>query len=115
MRHRIVRTKGALSAKTAKLMVFKLINAAGKTIASRIFRVARGSSQLHRAYEQRRPSMEFLTGGGGPHEVRTVAWSSTATFAAYITSMPDMRVTPVPLRLYRPFWPRVSRAALVAP
>ena len=39
------------------------------SIASRIFRVARGSSQLQRAYEQRRPSMEFLTDGGGPHEV----------------------------------------------
>jgi len=30
-RHRTVRTKGALSAKTAKLMVFKLVNAAAKT------------------------------------------------------------------------------------
>jgi transposase-like protein len=28
VRHRTVRTKGALSAKTAKLMVFKLVNAA---------------------------------------------------------------------------------------
>ena len=31
VRHRTVRTKGALSAKTAKLMVFKLVNAAAKT------------------------------------------------------------------------------------
>jgi len=30
-RHRTVRTKGALSAKTAKLMVFKLVNVAAKT------------------------------------------------------------------------------------
>lgn len=31
VRHRTVRTKGALSQKTAKLMVFKLIQAAAKT------------------------------------------------------------------------------------
>ena len=31
VRHRTVRTKGALSAETAKLMVFKLVNAAAKT------------------------------------------------------------------------------------
>jgi hypothetical protein len=31
VRHRTVRTKGALSAKTAKLMVFKLVNDAAKT------------------------------------------------------------------------------------
>ena len=31
VRHRTVRTKGALSAKTAKLMVFKLVNAVAKT------------------------------------------------------------------------------------
>src|SRR6266852_5743479 len=31
VRHRTVRTKGALSAKTAKLMVFKLVSAAAKT------------------------------------------------------------------------------------
>ena len=31
VRHRTVRTKGALSAKTAKFMVFKLVNAAAKT------------------------------------------------------------------------------------
>ena len=31
VRHRTMRTKGALSAKTAKLMVFKLVNAAAKT------------------------------------------------------------------------------------
>lgn len=31
VRHRTVRTKGALSQKTAKLMVFKLVQAAGKT------------------------------------------------------------------------------------
>src|SRR5207302_10127338 len=31
VRHRTIRTKGALWAKTAKLMVFKLVNAAAKT------------------------------------------------------------------------------------
>jgi transposase-like protein len=31
VRHRTVRRKGALSAKTAELMVFKLVNAAAKT------------------------------------------------------------------------------------
>ena len=34
VRHRTVRTKGALSAKTAKLMVFKLVNAAAKNMAA---------------------------------------------------------------------------------
>ena len=31
VRHRTVQTKGALSAKTTKLMVFKLVSAAAKT------------------------------------------------------------------------------------
>ena len=41
VRHRTVRTKGALSPKTAKLMVFKLVNAAAKT-----WRRLNGESQL---------------------------------------------------------------------
>ena len=41
VRHRTVRTKGALSVKTAKLMVFKLINAAAKT-----WRRLKGENQL---------------------------------------------------------------------
>jgi putative transposase len=41
VRHRTVRTKGSLSAKTAKLMVFKLINAAAKT-----WRRLKGENQL---------------------------------------------------------------------
>src|SRR6202158_4945839 len=41
VRHRTVRTKGALSAKTAKLMVFKLVNAAAKT-----WRRLKGEKQL---------------------------------------------------------------------
>ena len=41
VRHRTVRTKGALSAKTAKLMVFKLVNAASKT-----WRRLKGENQL---------------------------------------------------------------------
>jgi transposase-like protein len=41
VRHRTVRTKGALSGKTAKLMVFKLVNAAAKT-----WRRLKGENQL---------------------------------------------------------------------
>jgi hypothetical protein len=41
VRHRTVRTKGALSAKTAKLMVFKLVNVAAKT-----WRRLKGENQL---------------------------------------------------------------------
>ena len=41
VRHRTVRTKGALSAKTAKLMVFKLVNVAAKT-----WRRLNGENQL---------------------------------------------------------------------
>ena len=41
VRHRTVRTKGALSAKTARLMVFKLINAAART-----WRRLKGENQL---------------------------------------------------------------------
>ena len=41
VRHRTVRTKGALSHKTAKLMVFKLVQAAAKT-----WRRLKGANQL---------------------------------------------------------------------
>src|SRR5271170_5684167 len=41
VKHRTVRIKGALSAKTAKLMVFKLVNAAAKT-----WRRLKGENQL---------------------------------------------------------------------
>ncbi len=41
VRHRTVRTKGALSQKTAKLMVFSLIRAASKT-----WRRLKGKNQL---------------------------------------------------------------------
>lgn len=41
VRHRTVRTKGALSRKTAKLMVFKLVMAASKT-----WRRLKGENQL---------------------------------------------------------------------
>ena len=41
VRHRTVRTKGSLSAKTAKLMVFKLVSAAAKT-----WRRLKGENQL---------------------------------------------------------------------
>jgi putative transposase len=41
VRHRTVRTKGSLSATTAKLMVFKLVTAAAKT-----WRRLKGENQL---------------------------------------------------------------------
>jgi hypothetical protein len=43
-----VRTKGALSAKTAKLMVFKLVNAAAKT-----WRRLKGENQLPKVVQRR--------------------------------------------------------------
>ena len=43
VRHRTVRTKGSLSQKTAKLMVFKLVAAAAKT-----WRRLKGENQLHK-------------------------------------------------------------------
>ena len=46
VRHRTVRTKGALSAKTAKLMVFKLVNAAAKT-----WRRLNGENQLSKVVQ----------------------------------------------------------------
>ena len=53
MRHRTVRTKGALSAKTAKLMVFKLVNAAPKT-----WRRLKGENQLPKIVQ----GVEFQNG-----------------------------------------------------
>ncbi|MFW5654891.1 MAG: IS256 family transposase [Roseicyclus sp.] len=46
VRHRTVRTKGALSQKTAKLMVFKLVQAAAKT-----WRRLKGANQLPKVIE----------------------------------------------------------------
>ena len=46
VRHRTVRTKGALSQKTAKLMVFKLVQAAAKTWLR-----LKGANQLPRVIE----------------------------------------------------------------
>ena len=46
VRHRTVRTKGALSQKTAKLMVFKLVQAAAKT-----WRRLKGANQLPKVVE----------------------------------------------------------------
>jgi transposase-like protein len=46
VRHRTVRTKGALSHKTAKLMVFKLVQAAAKT-----WRRLKGANQLPQVIE----------------------------------------------------------------
>ena len=46
VRHRTVRTKGALSQKTAKLMVFTLVRAASKT-----WRKLNGTNQLPRVIE----------------------------------------------------------------
>ena len=46
MRHRTVRTKGALSQETAKLMVFKLVMAAAST-----WRRLKGENQLPKVIE----------------------------------------------------------------
>lgn len=46
VRHRTVRTKGALSQKTAKLMVFKLVQAAAKK-----WRRLKGANQLPRVVD----------------------------------------------------------------
>lgn len=46
VRHRTVRTRGALSQKTAKLMVFTLVRA-----ASRKWRKLNGTNQLPRVFE----------------------------------------------------------------
>ena len=46
VRHRTVRTKGALSPKTAKTMVFKLVQAASKT-----WRRLKGQNQLPKLIE----------------------------------------------------------------
>ena len=46
VRHRTVRTKGALSHKTARLMVFKLVMAAAKT-----WRRLKGENQLPKVVE----------------------------------------------------------------
>ena len=46
VRHRTVRTKGALSQKTARLMVFKLVMA-----ASRSWRRLKGENQLPRVLQ----------------------------------------------------------------
>ena len=46
VRHRTVRTKGALSQKTAKLMVFKLVQAAAKT-----WRRLKGANRLPQVIE----------------------------------------------------------------
>ncbi|GAO00431.1 transposase [Komagataeibacter xylinus NBRC 13693] len=46
VRHRTVRTKGALSQKTARLMVFTLVQAASKT-----WRRLQGANQLPRVIE----------------------------------------------------------------
>ena len=52
-RHRTVRTKGVLSQKTAKLMVFMLVQAAAKT-----WRRLKGANQLPRVME----GVTFLDG-----------------------------------------------------
>ena len=54
VRHRTVRTKGALSQKTVKLMVFKLVQAASKTpdqAGGRLWRRLNGRNQLPKLIE----------------------------------------------------------------
>src|SRR5215204_2886839 len=58
VRHRTVRTKGALSAKTAKLMVFKLVSAAAKT-----WRRLKGENQLPKVVQGRCPRLHRLSTG----------------------------------------------------
>jgi putative transposase len=58
VRHRTVRTKGALSAKTAKFMVFKLVNAAAKT-----WRRLKGENQLPKVVQGVKPVVEKVGGG----------------------------------------------------
>ena len=53
VRHRTVRTKGALSPKTAKLMVFKLVNAAAKTWRRLKWRKPVAESRPRRQIQQR--------------------------------------------------------------
>ena len=53
MRHRTVRTKGALSQKTARLMVFTLVRAASKK-----WRRLNGTNQLPRVIE----GVKFIDG-----------------------------------------------------
>ena len=58
VRHRTVRTEGALSQKTAKLMVFKLVQATAKT-----WRRLQGANQLPRVIEG-----DTLTDGVAAHD-----------------------------------------------
>ncbi len=74
MRHRTVRTKGALSPTTAKLMVFKLVMAAAKT-----WRRLKGENQL-------------------PKVVAGVTFQDgTEVTAAQITAPPDRLRHPIPV------------------
>jgi hypothetical protein len=77
-----VRTKGALSAKTAKLMVFKLVNAAAKT-----WRRLKGENQLPveaRALRRREKYRAYLLGNlfafdiNSPVDARPTVESSPA-------------------------------------
>ena len=63
VRHRMVRTKGALSQKTAKLMVFKLVQAAAKT-----WRRLKGATRLPQVIE----GVTF-TDGVAPRDTETRA------------------------------------------
>ena len=62
VRHRTVQTEGALSAKTAKLMVFKLVSAAAKTR-----RRLRGENQLPKVVQ----GVKFQNGHRGHQNAGT--------------------------------------------
>ncbi|CCG40683.1 transposase [Magnetospirillum molischianum DSM 120] len=64
VRHRTVRTKGALSATTAKLMVFKLVMAAAKT-----WRRLKGENQLPKLIS----GIKFIDGVQNPEAVSQTA------------------------------------------
>ena len=64
VRHRTVRTKGALSQRIVKLMVFTLVRAASKT-----WRRLNGANQLPRVIE----GVKFTDGGANSDPVKTSA------------------------------------------
>ena len=61
VRHRTVRTKGALSAKTAKLMVFKLVNAGAKNMTT---------IEGRKSVAESRPRRDVVIGGGNVKKLK---------------------------------------------
>ena len=61
VRHRTVRTKGALSAKTATLMVFKLVNAGAKNMTT---------IEGRKSVAESRPRRDVVIGGGNVKKLK---------------------------------------------